>query len=163
MTAPPADLAAVTLPAPTVSAAAPQTTFNRVRGDRSGRHQADPAQTAGGPAKPQAAVPVGSQAGSRNGPRNGTQAAAQAQPRAARHAHGAGSPGGGSGSFFSRPPMPPLAPAPAPAPAGAAAAAGPDPAGPSDPEHREDSGWGAVPWERPGPAGSTGSSRPGGG
>jgi len=174
----PADLAAVTLPAPTVSAAAPRTTFNRVRGGRSGRHQADPAQTAGGTAQPQtqAAAPAGSHAGSpaasqaapRNGtqaaPRNGTQAgthngtqaAAQAQPRAARHAYGAGSPGGGSGSFFTRPPMPPLAPAaPAPAasagqapagqasagqaPAGQASAgqasAGQDPAGPSDPGH----------------------------
>ncbi len=129
----PADLAAVTLPAPTVPAAAPRTTFSRVLGGRSGRHQADPAQAADGTAQAQAvagslpggpaasqASPGTSQAGS------GTQVTRPAQPRGARHAYGAGRPGG-SGSVFSRTPMPPLAtaqPAPAqPAPATPEAAA----------------------------------------
>jgi MinD-like ATPase involved in chromosome partitioning or flagellar assembly len=150
----PADLAAVTFPAPTVSASAPRTTFNRVLSGRSGRHQADPAQTARGTAQAEAAPPAGSHADSpavtQAAPRNGAQAApfngahtgtqagaprngTQAQPRAARHAYGAGRPDSGSGSFFSRAPMPPLAPA---APVASADA---DPAGPSDPEHPEDS------------------------
>src|SRR6185369_4985604 len=43
----PADLAAVALPAPTVSDDAPRTPFSRVRG-RPGRHQAEPGQVPNG-------------------------------------------------------------------------------------------------------------------
>jgi hypothetical protein len=169
----PPDLAAVTLPAPTVSATAPRTTFSRVTGARSGRHQADPAQAAGGTPQAQAdfhngaqagshtggaqagshnggaqaGSHNGAQAGSHNGAQAGSHNGAQAQPRAARHASGAGRPDGGSGSFFSRAPMPPLAPAAAADSASQASDAG----------NPEDSGWGAVPWERPGPTGPTGS------
>src|SRR5690348_14075892 len=53
----PADLAEVTLSAPTVSGEAPRTTFSRVRG-RPGRHQADPGQASSGQA-PSGQAPSG--------------------------------------------------------------------------------------------------------
>jgi hypothetical protein len=89
------DLAAVTLSAPafpappppapaastpTISPNAPRTTFSRVLGNRSGRHQADSTQPGPAPAAPQAR---------------------HAAPPADRP---------GDGPAFSRPPMPPLAP-----------------------------------------------------
>jgi len=165
----PADLAAVTLPAPAVSApapavsaVAPRTTFNRVLGGRSGRHQAT-ASPAAGPAQAQTQAQNQAQtrAQTQAGSRNGTQAAAQAQPRAARHAYGADRQG--EGSFFTRAPMPPLTSAAPAAAAPAAASPGQDPAvrsEPRQPGQPEGSGWGAVPWEGPG---SAGPSRSGGG
>jgi MinD-like ATPase involved in chromosome partitioning or flagellar assembly len=92
----PADLAAVTLPAPTVSDDAPRTPFSRVRG-RPGRHQADPGQAP-----------------------NGQLPADQTSSGPARHAHGGNrqEPGDRHGSIFSRPPMAPLATSDAQAPAG---------------------------------------------
>jgi hypothetical protein len=150
----PADLAAVTLSAPTVSDDAPRTTFGRVRG-RPGRHQADP-----GNGEAQPAAGAGSHAA--------TQASAQSQPRVARHAHGGNrqeignrqepgirqETGDRHGSFFSRPPMTPLTTSEAQGPGGL-------------PEHEqenpEDTGWGAAPRDRQGPAGSMGSRRSGGG
>jgi MinD-like ATPase involved in chromosome partitioning or flagellar assembly len=92
----PADLAAVALPAPTVSDDAPRTTFSRIRG-RPGRHQAEPGQTA-----------------------NGQLPADQASGSPARHAHGGNrqEPGNRHGSIFSRPPMAPLSTSDAQAPAG---------------------------------------------
>ncbi|HMI22984.1 MAG TPA: hypothetical protein VK594_00725, partial [Streptosporangiaceae bacterium] len=87
----PADLAAVTLSAPTVSDDAPRTTFSRVRG-RPGRHQAEPGQAP-----------------------NGQLPADQASSSPARHRQ---EPGDRPGSAFSRPPMAPLSTSDAPAPAG---------------------------------------------
>jgi hypothetical protein len=92
----PADLAAVTLPAPTVSDDAPRTPFSRVRG-RPGRHQAEPGQAP-----------------------NGHLPADQASSTPARHAHGGNrqEPGDRHGSIFSRPPMAPLSTPDAQAPDG---------------------------------------------
>jgi hypothetical protein len=241
----------VTLPAPTVDTA-PHTTFNRVPGGRSGKHQADPAQASGHVAPPSAATsasyaanpvgtytagPVGTHAATQGGThaatqggthaatqggthaatqggahaaspdgaparnQSGNQSGAPAQPRTARHA----APGGTRGSVFSRAPMTPLT-----TPADQSPSA-PEPSGSEPPsqapashtvagqapnghtyarphsggwfaaassvsstnstssanhtssDHTEDSGWGAAPWERPGPKGPMGSSRPGGG
>jgi MinD-like ATPase involved in chromosome partitioning or flagellar assembly len=170
----PADLAAVTLSAPTVSDDAPRTTFSRVRG----RHQADPGQAPGGQLLngqlPGGQLPGGqpgngeAQAAAGAGSHAATQASAQSQPRVARHAHGGNrqeigdrqeagirqETGNRHGSFFSRPPMTPLTTSDAQAPGGL-------------PEHEqenpEDSGWGAAPRDRQGPAGSMGSRRSGGG
>jgi hypothetical protein len=108
----PADLAAVTLSAPSVSDDAPRTTFSRVRG-RPGRHQADPGQAPNGQLPngqlpngqlPNGQLPSGQPSSSLapgslaiNGeappaaPADGhaaTQASVQSQPRVARHAHG---------------------------------------------------------------------------
>lgn len=71
-----------------------------------------------------------------------------------RHAHGGSSQetGNGQGSFFSRPPMTPLTTSDAQAQAGLA-----------EQEDAADTGWGAAPRERQGPAGSMGSRRSGGG
>ena len=78
-------------------------------------------------------------------PSGGAQDQADARP--ARHAAPASSrPGGSPG--FARPPMPPLA---SPAETGGAHA-----------ENAEDPGWGAAPWQRPGPMGPAGAARPGG-
>jgi hypothetical protein len=132
------DLAAVTLSAPTVSADAPRTTFSRVLGGRTGRHQVDPVQAGGGPDEGQAASAT----------QAGMTQAGPAQPRPARHAAPAGH-RAGNGSAFSRPPMPPLTP----------------PAGQPDPEdlqNAEDAAWGGAPWQRQGPMGPAGSPRPGG-
>ena len=71
-----------------------------------------------------------------------------AQPRPARHAAPAGH-RAGNGSAFSRPPMPPLTTASGP----------PDP---DDRENAEDTAWGSAPWQRQGPMGPAGSTRPGG-
>jgi hypothetical protein len=92
----PADLAAVTLSAPTVSDDAPRTTFSRVRG-RPGRHQAEPGQAP-----------------------NGQLPADQTSSSPARHAHGGNRQevGDRHGSVFSRPPMAPLSTSDAQAPAG---------------------------------------------
>lgn len=92
----PSGLAAVTLPAPTVSDDAPRTPFSRVRG-RPGRHQAEPGQAA-----------------------NGQLPADQTSSSPARHAHGGNrqEPGDRHGSIFSRPPMAPLSTSDAQAPAG---------------------------------------------
>jgi MinD-like ATPase involved in chromosome partitioning or flagellar assembly len=92
----PADLATVTLSAPTVSDDAPRTTFSRVRG-RPGRHQAEPGQAP-----------------------NGQLPADQASSSPARHAHGGNrqEPGDRHGSIFSRPPMAPLSTSDAQAPDG---------------------------------------------
>src|SRR5689334_6504369 len=92
----PASLAAVTLPAPSVSDAAPRTAFSRVRGRR-GRHQADPGQAP-----------------------NGQLPADQTSSSPARHAHGGNrqEPGDRNGSIFSRPPMAPLPASGSQAPAG---------------------------------------------
>jgi MinD-like ATPase involved in chromosome partitioning or flagellar assembly len=94
----PADLAAVTLSAPTVSDDAPRTTFSRVRG-RPGRHQAEPGQAS-----------------------NGELPADQTSSSPARHAHGGNRQEAGDrhGSVFSRPPMAPLSTSDAQAPAGLA-------------------------------------------
>jgi hypothetical protein len=71
----------------------------------------------------------------------------QADTRPARHAAPANSrPGGSPG--FTRPPMPPLA---------SLAETGSENA-----ESAEDPGWGAAPWQRPGPMGPAGAARPGG-
>ena len=176
---------------PTISADAPRTTFSRVLGGRGGRHQADPAQSrhqadpaqadpaqaghaqaghaqaghaqAGGSpdqsegAASQASVSQAgvSQAGPHGTERSAAYTATQggpAQPRAARHAAPAGGRPGGAG--FARPPMPPLTPS-----AGPGAPADP---GSEDGEHATDPGWGAPPWQRPGPLGPAGSTRPGG-
>ncbi|HET9972219.1 MAG TPA: hypothetical protein VFQ68_28560 [Streptosporangiaceae bacterium] len=166
---------------PAISAAAPRTTFSRVLGGRGGRHQADPAQSrhqadpaqaghaqsghaqsghaqsghvqaGGGPDQSEAAA---SQAGSHGTERSAAYTATQAgptQPRAARHAAPAGGRPGGVG--FSRPPMPPLTPS-----AGPGAPADP---GSEDGENTTDPGWDAAPWQRPGPLGPAGSTRPGG-
>ena len=137
-----ADLATVTLPAPTVSDDAPRTPFSRVRG-RPGRHQAEPGQAP-----------------------NGQLPADEASSSLARHAHTGNrqdsgnrqdtgnrqEPGDRHGSIFSRPPMAPLSTSDAPAPAGHLKQ-----------EDAEDAGWGATPWDRQGPAGSLGSRRSGGG
>src|SRR5262249_56297549 len=61
-------------------------------------------------------------------------------------------PGDRHGSIFSRPPMAPLSTSDAQAPAGL-----------PEQEETEDAGWGATFWDRPGPAGSMGSRRSGGG
>jgi MinD-like ATPase involved in chromosome partitioning or flagellar assembly len=91
-----------------------------------------------------AAAPAGSRAA--------IQAGAQGQPWVARHAQAPNRPGGGSGSFFSRAPMTPLTTSD-----GQVSAGPPDPESPESPENAEDSGWGAAPWDRQGPAGSEGS------
>jgi MinD-like ATPase involved in chromosome partitioning or flagellar assembly len=175
----PADLAAVTLSAPTVSDDAPRTTFSRVRG-RPGRHQADPGQVPNGQASNgQAPNGQASNGQAPNGPASGgqavngetqsaatpgshaaTQAGVPTQPRIARHAHGADrretgtrqDPGNRHGSFFSRPPMTPLT-----TPGAQAPAASPEP------ENADDTGWGAAPWDRQGSAGPMDSYRSGGG
>jgi len=189
LSAPPVSVPPVSGPAasgaaasgPTISADAPRTTFSRVLGGRGGRHQADPAQSrhqadpaqaghaqsghaqsghaqAGGSpdqsegAASQASV---SQAGPHGTERSAAYTATQAgsaQPRAARHAAPAGGRPGGVG--FSRPPMPPLTPS-----AGPGAPVDP---GSEDGEHATDPGWGAAPWQRQGPLGPAGSTRPGG-
>ena len=132
----PADLAAVTLPAPTVSDDAPRTPFSRVRG-RPGRHKAEPGQAP-----------------------NGQLPADQASSSPARHAHGGNrlepgdrqEPGDRRGSIFSRPPMAPLSTSDPQTPAGL-----------PEQEDSEDADWGATAWDRQGPAGSMGSRRSGGG
>ncbi len=130
----PADLAAVTLSAPTVSDNAPRTPFSRVRG-RPGRHQAEPGQAPG------------------QAP-NGQLPADQTSSSPARHAHGASrqEPGDRHGSIFSRPPMAPLSTSDPQTPAGL-----------PEQEDSEDADWGATAWDRQGPAGSMGSRRSGGG
>ena len=92
----PADLATVTLSAPTVSDDAPRTAFSRVRG-RPGRHHAEPGQA------PDGQLP-----------------ADEASSSPARHAQTGNrqEPGDRHGSIFSRPPMAPLSTSDAPAPAG---------------------------------------------
>ena len=101
-----------------------------------------------------------------------TQAGAQPQPRVARHAHGGNRQETESrqeidnrhGSFFSRPPMAPLTTPGAQAQAEAPSSeAGPSEVGPPEQEDAEDTGRGAIPWDRQGPAGSMGSRRSGGG
>jgi MinD-like ATPase involved in chromosome partitioning or flagellar assembly len=168
----PADLAAVTLSAPSVSDDAPRTTFSRVRG-RPGRHQADPGQVPNGQLPNGQAINGAAQAGGYAA----TQASAQPQPRMARHAHGRNrqetesrqETGNRHGSFFSRPPMTPLTTPGAQAPAEARSSeapsseAGPSEPGPPEQEDAEDTGRGATPWDRQGPAGSMGSRRSGGG
>jgi MinD-like ATPase involved in chromosome partitioning or flagellar assembly len=131
----PADLAAVTLPAPTVSDDAPRTAFSRVRG-RPGRHQAEPGQAP-----------------------NGQLPADQTSSSPARHAHGANrqEPGDRHGSIFSRPPMAPLSTSDTQASDTQA------PAGLPEQDDSEDVGWGATAWDRQGPADSMGSRRSGGG
>ena len=132
----PADLAAVALPAPTVSDDAPRTPFSRVRG-RPGRHKAEPGQAP-----------------------NGQLPADQASSSPARHAHGGNrlepgnrqEPGDRHGSIFSRPPMAPLSIPDAQASDGL-----------PEQEDSEDASWGASAWDRQGPAGSMGSRRSGGG
>ena len=126
----PADLAAVALPAPTVSDDAPRTPFSRVRG-RPGRHQAEPGQA------PNGQLP------------NGQLPADQTSSSPARHRQ---EPGDRHGSIFSRPPMAPLSTSDAQAPDGL-----------PEQEDSEDASWGATAWDGPGPAGSMGSSRSGGG
>jgi hypothetical protein len=165
----PPDLAAVTLSAPafsapapsapasasTISPNAPRTTFSRVLGTRSGRHQADATQP--GPAQvshaqvSQAQISHAqvSQAQAHGGPDQSQVPAVATQP--SPHARHAAPPGDrpGNGPAFSRAPMPPLAP----------------PIGPADLEDRqnaEESAWGSAPWQRPGPIGPAGPSRPGG-
>jgi hypothetical protein len=130
-----ADLAAVTLPAPTVSDDAPRTAFSRVRG-RPGRHQAEPGQAP-----------------------NGQLPADQTSSSPARHAHGANrqEPGDRHGSIFSRPPMAPLSTSDTQASDTQA------PAGLPEQDDSEDVGWGATAWDRQGPADSMGSRRSGGG
>ena len=133
----PADLAAVTLSAPTVSDDAPRTTFSRIRG-RPGRHQAEPGQTP-----------------------NGQLPADQTPSSPARHAHGGNRQEPGNrpdtgdrrGSIFSRPPMAPLSTS------DAQATAGP----PDQEDSSEDAGWGTTSWDRQGPADSLGSRRSSGG
>jgi len=184
LSAPPVSAPAVSGPAasgsassgPTISADAPRTTFSRVLGGRGGRHQADPAQSrhqadpaqvghahsshapAGGSsdqsegaASLAGASPAGPHGTERSAASPATQAG-PAQPRAARHAAPAGGRPGGAG--FSRPPMPPLTPS-----AGPGAPVDP---GSEDGEHATDPGWGAAPWQRQGPLGPAGSTRPGG-
>ena len=154
----PADLAAVTLSAPTVSDEAPRTAFSRVRG-RPGRHsaltgQASGEQAANGYAGNGQAVNGEAQSAgaARAGSHTATQAGAQGQPRVARHAQAPSRPGGGVGSFFSRAPMTPLTTSD-----GQAAAGPPNAESPESPENPDDSGWGVVPWDRQGPAASAGS------
>ena len=129
----PADLAAVTLSAPTVSDAAPRTPFSRGRGrpGRPGKHQAEPGQAP-----------------------NGQLPADQTSSSPARHAHGGNrqEPGDRHGSIFSRPPMAPLSTPDAQAPDGL-----------PEQEDSEDASWGDTAWDRRGPAGSMGSRRSGGG
>jgi hypothetical protein len=148
------DLAAVTLSAPTtagptapgpavsgptISADAPRTTFSRVLGGRGGRHQAN---------QHQADQHQADQAPPGGPPDQPEARPAQPEARPARHAAPAGGrPGGNPG--FSRPPMPPLT-----AQAGLAE--------PENTENAEDPGWGAPPWQRQGPMGPAGASRPGG-
>ncbi|MGD0245421.1 MAG: hypothetical protein ABSB59_34575 [Streptosporangiaceae bacterium] len=84
------------------------------------------------------------------GPPDRPEAQPEAQPetRPARHAAPAnGRSVGGPG--FSRPPMPPLTAQGGPAEA-------------ENAENAEDPGWGAAPWQRQGPMGPAGASRPGG-
>jgi MinD-like ATPase involved in chromosome partitioning or flagellar assembly len=85
----PADLAAVTLSAPTVSDDAPRTPFSRIRG-RPGRHQAEPGQAS-----------------------NGQLPADQTSSSVARHAQA----GNRQDILFSRPPMTPLSTSDAQTPA----------------------------------------------
>jgi hypothetical protein len=123
---------------PTISPNAPRTTFSRVLGNRSGRHQADATQP--GPAQPGPAQVSPAQAD--GGPDQSPVRATATQP--SPHARHAALPGDrpGHGPFFSRAPMPPLAP----------------PIGPADLENlqnAEEAG-ASAPWQRPGP------SRPGG-
>jgi hypothetical protein len=190
----PADLAAVTLSAPSVSDDAPRTTFSRVRG-RPGRHQADPGQVPNGQlpngqassglapggqainGEAQPAAPADGRALTQAGGYAATQTSVQPQPRMARHAHGRNrqetesrqETGNRHGSFFSRPPMTPLTTPGAQAPAEARSSeapsseAGPSEPGPPEQEDAEDTGRGATPWDRQGPAGSMGSRRSGGG
>jgi MinD-like ATPase involved in chromosome partitioning or flagellar assembly len=172
----PADLAAVTLSAPSVSDDAPRTTFSRVRG-RPGRHQADPGQVPNGQLPNGQAINGEAQPAAQAGGYAATQASAQPQPRMARHAHGRNrqetesrqETGNRHGSFFSRPPMTPLTTPGAQAPAEARSSeapsseTGPSEPGPPEQEDAEDTGRGATPWDRQGPAGSMGSRRSGGG
>src|SRR6185437_16957269 len=105
--------------------------------------------------QPGASQPGASQPGPHGTERSASYTTTQvgpAQPRAARHAAPAGGRLGGVG--FSRPPMPPLTPSPGP---GAPA----DPGG-EDGEQATDPGWDAAPWQRQGPLGPAGSTRPGG-
>jgi MinD-like ATPase involved in chromosome partitioning or flagellar assembly len=202
----PADLAALPLAAlnvssdpPTVPAAAPRTTFSRVVGSRSGRHQAGPAPADGGSSQAQAAasnggrtghhaanhavnhaanhvgIPVGNHAANPvTSPADaypGVPAAHPGQPRVARHAQPPARHDGArqdsaqydgarqdsvqhdgarqdrARSVFTRAPMTPLPPPAAEATVTAAA---------GDQEDSEDVGWGAAPWERPGPSRSGG-------
>ena len=165
---------------PPVSDDAPRTTFSRVRG-RPGRHQADPGQAPTASSQ-RPARPTARRSTARPSPRPrpagyaATQASAQPQPRMARHAHGGNrqetesrqETGNRHGSFFSRPPMTPLTTPGAQAqaearPSEASSETGPSEAGPPEQEDAEDTGRGATPWDRQGPAGSMGSRRSGGG
>jgi MinD-like ATPase involved in chromosome partitioning or flagellar assembly len=85
---------------------------------------------------------------------NGQLPADQASSSPARHAHSGNrqEPGDRHGSIFSRPPMAPLSTSDPEAPAGL-----------PEQEDSEDASWGATAWDRPGPAGSMGSRRSGGG
>jgi len=175
----PADLAEVTLSAPTVSGEAPRTTFSRVRG-RPGRHQADPGQAPSGQAPsgqaPSGQAPSG-QAPSGQAPSgqavNGeahpaisaaTQASAPAQPRPARHAQGgtrqdlpnrqdSGTRQDGTRQEVPNRPGSFFARAPMTPLATSDGQASAGPPG-HEQENPEDPGWGAAPWDRQGPAGS---------
>jgi len=175
----PADLAEVTLSAPTVSGEAPRTTFSRVRG-RPGRHQADPGQAPSGQA-PSGQAPSGqapsAQAPSGQAPSgqavNGeahpaisatTQASAPAQPRPARHAQSgtrqdlpnrqdSGTRQDGTRQEVPNRPGSFFARAPMTPLATSDGQASAGPPG-HEQENPEDPGWGAAPWDRQGPAGS---------
>jgi hypothetical protein len=100
---------------------------------RPGRHQAEPGQAP-----------------------NGQLPADQTPSSPARHRQEPGNrqeSGDRHGSIFSRPPMAPLSTSDAQATAGL----------PDQEDSSEDAGWGAAPWDHPGPAGSMGSRRSGGG
>jgi hypothetical protein len=145
-----------TVSVPTVSASAPRTTFSRVLGGRTGRHQADQAP-AGGPDRSPATTSAGQ--GDQTGitqtgitqtgiTQTGITQTGSAPSRPARHAAPAGG-RTGNGSAFPRPPMPPLTP----------------PGGQPDPEdlqNAEDFARGSAPWQRQEPLGPAGSPRPGG-
>jgi MinD-like ATPase involved in chromosome partitioning or flagellar assembly len=175
----PPDLAAMPLGAPAVSAdpsaAASRTTFSRVPGGRSGRHQAGPARPDGGSSRAQAAGSNGARTGhhaaspvtSQAGAYPGVPAGHPGQPRIARHAQPPARQDGarqnhdgarqdtthqnGSRSVFTRAPMTPLTPSAAAANAATAGAAAT-----GDQDNPEDAGWGTAPWERPGPSRSGG-------
>jgi len=152
---------------PTISADAPRTTFSRVLGGRGGRHQADPAQAShaqashaqaghaqagGSQDQPEAAVSQPGPLGTERSSAYTVTQAGPAQPRAARHAAPAG--GRPASPGFSRSPMPPLTPSAGPG--------NPADQGAEDADGATDPGWGTAPWQRQGPIGPAGSTRPGG-
>jgi hypothetical protein len=159
------------------SGAGPQPVAVRYSGPQPGRHQADPGQVPNGQLPNGQAINGEAQPAAQAGGYAATQASAQPQPRMARHTHGRNrqetesrqETGNRHGSFFSRPPMTPLTTPGAQAPAEARSSeapsseTGPSEPGPPEQEDAEDTGRGATPWDRQGPAGSMGSRRSGGG